>query len=327
MKFNDRGPDVEAVQSKLLRLGYALPQYGADGHLGSETWNALRQYARDRHVAWTPDVPKEVLSDLRRRGMTEPAGLSTEFVEDTDLDVVRFIHIEHDAPDPFIGNNPRRPKSKIVGGRTFRRTLSAINGICLHQMAVEITASARFLREANGEMGLALAMRMQQGTSGKGGVAAPICVHDDLVACTTPLEWYLYAANRLNSPTLSIEVSGRFSGLLDDPNTPPREDLRTTWGTEPPMVLTPARIRALRAAIRYAVIQGRKLGMPIKYIYAHRQSNSNKPGDPGEAIWKAGAIDYAIPALGLEPRNDFTLDGGRPIPRQWDPEHGVGSYY
>lgn len=39
--YNDRGPAVLALQRGILAAGGALPRYGADGHLGGETWAAL----------------------------------------------------------------------------------------------------------------------------------------------------------------------------------------------------------------------------------------------------------------------------------------------
>jgi hypothetical protein len=173
---------------------------------------------------------------------------------------------------------------------------------------------------------LAIALRAQQGPRGSktGGVAAQLAAHEDFVICLTPLDWYMHHGNRLNGSTIGVEVSGLYPGLLDDPTTPPREDLKTLWGDEQ-TELTEGRILAARAAVRYAVVEGRQLGMPIRYIYAHRQSNGNKPGDPGEGLWRAVVTDYAVPKLGLEVRYDFTLDKGRPIPTQWD-ENGVGDY-
>lgn len=41
-----RGDDVKELQTLLLRLGYALPKYGADGDFGSETRSALKQFQK-----------------------------------------------------------------------------------------------------------------------------------------------------------------------------------------------------------------------------------------------------------------------------------------
>jgi hypothetical protein len=98
------------------------------------------------------------------------------------------------------------------------------------------------------------------------------------------------------------------------------------------MEITPGIIAAGRAALRWMVEEGRRQGMPIQFIYAHRQSNGNKPGDPGEGLWRALVLEYAVPVLGLKTQPARTWKGvgkktpdGRPIPKEWD-ENGVGSY-
>ena len=45
-----RGDDVKELQTLLLRLGYALPKYGADGDFGSETRSALRQFQKAARI-------------------------------------------------------------------------------------------------------------------------------------------------------------------------------------------------------------------------------------------------------------------------------------
>ena len=41
------------MQQKLLRLGYQLPKYGADGDFGDETLKALKAFQKDAGVAVT----------------------------------------------------------------------------------------------------------------------------------------------------------------------------------------------------------------------------------------------------------------------------------
>ena len=43
MKKGEKGTDVKAMQEFLLQLGYALPEYGADGDFGNETETALKK--------------------------------------------------------------------------------------------------------------------------------------------------------------------------------------------------------------------------------------------------------------------------------------------
>lgn len=44
------GPDVMAVQKRLIALGYKLPRYGADGGYGAETVRAVRSFQKDKHL-------------------------------------------------------------------------------------------------------------------------------------------------------------------------------------------------------------------------------------------------------------------------------------
>ena len=44
LKKGVKGTDVKAMQEFLLQLGYALPQYGADGEFGTETEAALKKF-------------------------------------------------------------------------------------------------------------------------------------------------------------------------------------------------------------------------------------------------------------------------------------------
>jgi len=47
--YNTHGPDVLAFQSNLLKLGYELPKYGADGWYGAETETAAKACCEDYH--------------------------------------------------------------------------------------------------------------------------------------------------------------------------------------------------------------------------------------------------------------------------------------
>jgi hypothetical protein len=233
-----------------------------------------------------------------------------DFGEDLSLKDVRFVDLRGEA-------GTVHPKSRTVGGRTVRRNPAAVNGITIHQMAVDMQPSKRLIREADGDWALAFARRSQK-------VACHVTAAPNVFCATNPLDWYMHHGNRLNSPTLGLEVSGLYSGLLDDPTTAPREDLLTTWKNEP-MEITAEVVAGARAALRWMVEEGRRQGMPIQYVYAHRQSNGKKPGDPGEGLWIALVTEYAVPVLGLKPVYDYTIGKGRPIPKEWD-ENGVGSY-
>lgn len=312
-KFNEKGAHIARMQKRLLRAGYCLSLYGADSHLGDETWDALQLYASDRQLRWGPQVPEHVTADLMSGDDVTVTSipLHLNLADDSALKGVRFVDVR---PEAGIVH----PKSRIINGHTVRRNPSAVTGITIHQMAVDMQPSRRLLREADGDWALAFARRSQK-------VACHVTVAPGVFCATNPLDWYMNHGNRLNRPTVGMEVSGLFSGLLDDPDTPPREDLMTTWKGEP-MEITNELIDAGRAALRWIVVEGRAAGMPIKNIYAHRQSNGKKPGDPGEGLWRVLVTEYAVPVLGLRPVYDYTIGSGRPIPKEWDEENGVGTY-
>lgn len=61
--LGDEGDQVAALQRALMAQGYRLPNGGADGTLGPETWKALQRYAEDRQN-WRPRLPSWVAPAL-----------------------------------------------------------------------------------------------------------------------------------------------------------------------------------------------------------------------------------------------------------------------
>lgn len=53
LRRGDKGEDVKELQADLMKLGYALPKYGADGDFGGETENAVREFQVTHNL--TPD--------------------------------------------------------------------------------------------------------------------------------------------------------------------------------------------------------------------------------------------------------------------------------
>jgi hypothetical protein len=47
--YNTKGEDVRAFQNNLMKLGYPLPQFGADGWYGAETEGAAKKCCEDYH--------------------------------------------------------------------------------------------------------------------------------------------------------------------------------------------------------------------------------------------------------------------------------------
>lgn len=300
MRIGDQGPEVQELQIALLSRGYRLPRYGADGDFGRETRAALVRFAVDHGVGWgnDEDVPEELLEAL---GVDEPDVPACD--GDIDLEGVKLYDLRHEQVDPH-------PKGKTgPDGRTVRRSSKAIDSIVLHQTAV------RFARPRGTTDDLALARRSLR-------VAChAMAFYQGFVAWPADLHAYIHHANRANGRSLGLEVDGNYPGLIGG---------KVRTGTETP--LTDAVVHAARMGVKLLVEEGRRVGMPIRRIYAHRQFDSWRRADPGEGLWRRVVLEYAVPELGLIPYQAESfghpkgfLRHGKRIPKRWDPD-GVGSY-
>ncbi len=191
-------------------------------------------------------------------------------------------------------------RTLVRKGKTFQRDPSTIDGIVLHQTGVNY---GNWPRER-------LVRRVIKGAGSSPGVPAHAIAMNGFFVQAFDLTAYCYHANTLNGPTLGLEIEGRLPGL---------ESARTKAHT----VLTPARIDAAQAALVFLLEEGRKLGMPLKYLYAHRQSSKDRQADPGEALWKL--LEPVAMEHGLFVRPKWTIGGGRPIPAAWS-ELGDAEY-
>jgi hypothetical protein len=227
---------------------------------------------------------------------------------------------------------PAHPKTRIRNGRTVQRDPAAVTSIVVHQTAVRYGLTEAQLRASKGNRQLALARR------GLNVACHAIAFRDGFFAATHPLCHYVNHGNGFNAYSLGLEIDGLYPGLSDDPTTVPiREDLETTAGDREPDEVTQTIVDTARAALRWLVEEGRRLGMPVTSVYAHRQSSGTRRADPGEPIWRPVVLDYAVPVLGLRVHPDVALAGtrydarkgrrvpnnGRPLPRQWG---GAGAY-
>lgn len=190
----------------------------------------------------------------------------------------------------------------LSGGKVAVRDPKKITGLGIHQTACVFGPAAdpnTRHRRALGVPSHALAFR------------------DGVFATAFPMLWYAYHGNELNAFTYGLEIEGHYPGLPDDPTTPKREDEQTTWGggATPLDDLT---IETARAAVKYLYEEGMKLGSPLQYVWAHRQSNGQKPSDPGYGIWQHVVLDYAVAVLGLKTQPNTVWRDGKPIPNQWD---------
>lgn len=284
LKKDDRGSRVETLQTALVDLGYKLPRFGVDGHLGFETLEAVDDAVGGDGDATPndtipPDTEQKLLALARKaRPAPAPKGVS---------DAVLL------APG-FVDGRP------FYDGKEYntRNAWTAIDTVCLHQMAVN----------------------RGKGWRGWDGLAIHVVVPTiGPSALTNDLNRRVAHGHGWNSRSVGFEVEGHFAGV--------EGKLSTHWTPEGakgsrlvPMKLTSSQVEGALSAIRWVVAEIAKNGGKVKYVGAHRQSYGRKTSDPGELIWK----QIALPAMeehGLTtaPTLSHHKYPGRPIPEAWDP--------
>ena len=208
-----------------------------------------------------------------------------------------FLDLRAEQVDPFPAKGtPAKPQSRHGrDGKTQRRRAIDITGIVVHQTACVFGPSADREKAYRRALGIP---------------AHAVAFRDGVVALPAPLDWYLYHGNELNGRTLGLEIEGIYPGR---PNGP-------VWGKNPPTPLDALAVETACAALARLVEEGRALGMPLEWVYAHRQSNGQKPSDPGFEIWRDVVLGYAVPKLGLKTRVREIVGDGKPIPTVWDPD-------
>ena len=65
IRINTQGTDVQELQQALIRLGYSLPKYGADGDAGLETITALKVFQEDNELEPDGEFGKLSLAALK----------------------------------------------------------------------------------------------------------------------------------------------------------------------------------------------------------------------------------------------------------------------
>lgn len=296
MKYNQKGEHVLHLQKALIEAGYELPVYGADGHLGDETWEALKEFALDHDFVWAPSLSDNFVASMLNQMEANPAD---------PLATLLFFDLRTESV-PF----DKASRFRMRNGSVIRRNPRVIDSVVIHQTGIEFGITERQVDRAGGDSDLALARRAKN-------IPAHAVSFDGFYVKNYPLSYYGYHAGHLNRKSLGLEIDGLYPGVANDPNT--------VWGNKTPTMFTKERMDAARAALRYLVEDGKTAGMDIKYIYAHRQSSSTRRSDPGEEIWRKVVLEYAVPVLGLTTRPDFTVGTGRAIPKEWDSD-GTDKY-
>jgi uncharacterized protein YgiM (DUF1202 family) len=104
LRYGDEGADVRDMQRKLMRLGYALPKYGADGDFGSETLKALKDFQQDHGLTMTgvyDAATREAMAkalDTRKYVVITGSSVNVRSAPGTDSRVLGVAH-ESDSLD------------------------------------------------------------------------------------------------------------------------------------------------------------------------------------------------------------------------------------
>lgn len=263
-------PEVSQLQKKLIELGYNLPRFGADGELGGETVTALEHWGLDMKVENVVD------------------GISDEEIPRACADFLSWY-------DDMRGRTPRGPRHIVITGDLANakgvRSWKTVDSIVLHQTACVLSIDRWKI------------VPIHFGVPRSSGYLGRFFqLH--------PLLTYLYHANRLNAPSVGIEIEGNFPGVDSD---------RGTWwpGGGGPHKVEPAQIEAARALIAWTVAEANAGGGAIKKILAHRQASHDRRGDPGDVIWKEVGL-WAMHEFNLSDGGEnFTSGEGYRLPDVW----------
>jgi hypothetical protein len=120
-----------------------------------------------------------------------------------------------------------------------------------------------------------------------------------------------YHGNGGNGPLIGVSLEGDYPGLEKNRKAKHHKYDEHT-------ILTG------RAAVRLAVTHSRDLGAPVEWLFAHRQYDAGRIGDPGEFWWKEIGIPMAV-ELGLKIDFEFKHSDGAKICREWD-DRGLVDY-
>jgi N-acetyl-anhydromuramyl-L-alanine amidase AmpD len=221
--------------------------------------------------------------------------------------VIHDLRSQQPNPPPLMNGKRKHELTKTSPKRVVERKPETIDGIVIHQTACTFKAQ-------KGKQRFERAL----------GIAAhAVAFHDGIGVIANPLPWLVWHGNGLNARSLGIEIEGNFRGLAADRKTVDTKNFKETQVTD--LVVETA-----RETLRRLVELGLQANMPIRFVWAHRQSSSTRRSDPGELIWKRVVVEYAVPKLKLvtEPTKVLsrkTERPGRAIPPQWDPA-GTGKY-
>jgi len=111
LKYGDSGADVKLLQEDLMRLGYDLPEYGADGDFGSETDRAVRHFQQEHGLSEDGVMDDEdysaLFAALDGEKLVEITGSSVNVrsAPNTDSNILGTVHAGDRLPYQGVTQN------------------------------------------------------------------------------------------------------------------------------------------------------------------------------------------------------------------------------
>jgi len=286
LKKGSQDPYVLTIQKQLIKLGYGLPRFGEDGHLGDETLAAIGAFL--------------VAQGLRRPSDTAPSSVAPD-------DATHLLHAYKaiPAPDGASGILDERNNHPHTGRSTARpyRPWTKITAVVLHQTASALGETPSSWHSVPIHFGVT-----------RGGKI--IQLYDLTEICNH--------ANGLNRPSVGIEIDGWYEGIQGDFSTLWQPEGQTT--PRKPMVFSSVQADAVKAVVKWVVDVVASNGGAITHIHPHRQASKDRRSDPGSAIWKAVGLwakkDLGLTDGGPA----YKVGSGLTIPSSWDAQYAGNKY-
>ena len=119
LKKGSAGTDVRELQNNLIKLGYNLPKYGADGEFGAETYTALVAFQKKAGIAADGEAGQETYKAIETA--MNPAPQANSVIVNPDVwtpvlgEVVKFKGAKHYmSANAIIAKTCKPGKAKIT---------------------------------------------------------------------------------------------------------------------------------------------------------------------------------------------------------------------
>ena len=285
LEYGDRGAGVKRWQEMLLRAGYKLPKWGADGGWGDETQAATLQAQRDlTQLAYYEGAIDAKVGDLTLAAMRAHLDANAPAHKaDAHLSIVEGVEI-HDYRGHF-----RQPSNAKPG---FGDRWPKLRGVVLHRTACRMGERPGRYEDMNAHIAVTLKGR--------------------IILCH-PWDLHIWHGHRPSLWAIGIELDGNPEGF-------PGYHWKPGGGPDP---VTDAQVKACGVLLNLIRHEFAAHDRELEYIYAHRQSSDQRECDPGWEAWQKVAMPWLAATGATSGDNNgvggTTFGSGFCIPKQWDP--------